>query len=79
MENMTNRELLARCIKRSGLKKGYIAEAINKKPRTLSKKLAGNQDFTETEMRTLARILHLSVEERVAIFFTEEVDKTAPA
>ena len=77
MEYMTNRELLAACIKRSGLKKTYIAEAINKKPRTLSKKLAGSQDFTETEMQILARILQLSTEERVAIFFAEGVAKTA--
>ena len=73
----TNHELLERCIERSGLKKAHIAKAINKSPRTLSKKLAGKQDFTETEMRTLAHVLQLSVEERVAIFFAEEVGKMA--
>ena len=68
---MTNRELLEHCIKRSGLKKGKIAEAIGKTVNTFSRKLAGKQDFTESEMRTLAQILHLSVEEKTAIFFAD--------
>lgn len=68
---MTNRDLLVKCIERSGLKKGKIAEAMGKTISTFSRKLAGKQDFTETEMRTLARILQLSVEERTAIFFAE--------
>lgn len=69
---MTNRELLTKCIDRSGLKKSKIAEAMGKTNNTFSRKLAGKQDFTETEMRTLARVLQLSVEERVAIFFAEK-------
>lgn len=74
---MTNRELLEKCIERSGLKKGKIAEALGKTINTFSRKLAGKQDFTESEMRTLTQILHLSVEERMAIFFADEVGKMA--
>ena len=74
---MTDRTLLNERIKAKGLKKSYLAEQIGKKPRTLSRKLTGKQDFTESEMRTLARILQLSAEDRIAIFFAEEVDKTA--
>lgn len=76
---MTNRELLNKRIKSAGIKKSYIAEALGKKPHTLSRKLAGTQDFTESEMRALTRILQLSVEDRMAIFFAEEVDKMATA
>ena len=76
---MTNTELLQECIKRSGLKKGKIAEALGKTINTFSRKLAGKQDFTESEMRTLARVLNLSAEEMIAIFFAEEVAKTATA
>ena len=68
---MTNRELLEKCIQRSGLKKAKIAEAVGKTINTFSRKLAGKQDFTESEMRTLADILQLSVEEKIAIFFAE--------
>ena len=77
--SMTNRELLEKCIERSGLKKGKIAEALGKTINTFSRKLAGKQDFTESEMRTLTELLHLSVEERMAIFFADGVDKTATA
>lgn len=77
MGTMTNRKLLEQCIERSGLKKGKIAEAMGKTINTFSRKLAGKQDFTESEMRTLARILHLSAEERIAIFFADEVGRMA--
>lgn len=77
MDGMTNREMLEQCIERSGLKKGKIAEALGKTINTFSRKLAGKQDFTESEMRTLSRILDLSVEERIAIFFADGVGKMA--
>lgn len=76
---MTNRELLEKCIERSGLKKGKIAEALGKTINTFSRKLAGKQDFTESEMHTLAEILQLTNEEKIAIFFAEEVGKMATA
>ena len=68
---MTNRKLLEDRIERSGLKKSKIAEAMGKTISTFSRKLAGKQDFTESEMRTLARVLQLSAEDRIAIFFAE--------
>lgn len=68
---LTNRELLNERIKAKGLKKSFLAEQIGKKPRTLSKKLKGTQDFTESEMKVLTRVLQLTVEERMAIFFAE--------
>ena len=76
---MTDRKLLEHCIERSGLKKGFIADAIGKDPSAFSKKLAGIRDFTEAEMRALARVLQLSDAEKIAIFFAEEVGKTATA
>lgn len=74
---MTNRKLLNDRIKSAGFKKGHIAEVLGKSSNTLSRKLAGTQDFTESEMRTLSRILQLSVEDRMAIFFADEVGKMA--
>lgn len=66
---MTNRELLDKCIERSGLKLGCIAHAIGITRSTFRLKRTGRQDFTETEMRALARTLCLSEEECIAIFF----------
>lgn len=74
---MTDRNLLNERIKNKGIKKGAIAKELKKSYKTLSKKLAGTQDFTESEMRTLSRILQLSVEDRMAIFFADEVGKKA--
>ena len=76
---MTGRELLNERIKTAGIKKGTLCQEIDVTYKTLSKKLAGSSDFTESEMQNLTRILHLSVEDRMAIFFAEEVDKMATA
>ena len=66
---MTNRELLDKCIERSGLKLGYVAHALGVTRSTFRLKRTGRQDFTEREMRALADILQLTTEEKVAIFF----------
>ena len=76
---MTGRELLTERIKLAGIKKGTLCQEIDVTYKTLAKKLAGSSDFTEYEMQALSRVLHLSVEDRMAIFFADEVDKMATA
>lgn len=76
---MNGRELLNERIKTAGIKKGTLCKEIDVTYKTLSKKLAGASDFTESEMQTLSRVLHLSVEDRMAIFFADEVGKMATA
>lgn len=76
---MTGRELLNERIKTAGIKKGTLIKEIDVTYKTLARKLEGTSDFTETEMQTLSRILHLSVEDRMAIFFADEVGEMATA
>ena len=76
---MNGRELLAERIKTAGIKKGTLCKEIDVTYRTLTRKLEGESDFTESEMQNLTRVLHLSVEDRMAIFFADEVGKMATA
>ncbi len=76
---MSGRELLKQRIETAGIKKGTLCQEIDVTYKTLSKKLEGTSDFTESEMQNLSRVLHLSVEDRMAIFFADEVDKMATA
>lgn len=72
---MTNTSLLAEYIKKSGLKKGYIAERMGISRQTLSKKTNGLVDFTQHEMAALCEVLGIKDREtREAIFFALVVD-----
>ena len=76
---MSGRELLNARIKNAGIKKATLCREIDVTYKTLARKLEGTSDFTESEMQNLTRILHLSVEDRMAIFFADEVGKMATA
>lgn len=67
---MTNSTALELKIKKSGLKKYFIAEYVGIDPNTLTKKVNNETEFTATEIDKLCEILKVeSLEERQALFF----------
>lgn len=73
---MTNTVLLNKLIKKSGLKKSYIAKTLGIAIGTLSRKIANKQEFKASEMDTLCDLLGVeSLEQKENIFFAEKVAK----
>ena len=68
---MTNTELLAEAISRSGLKKGYIAERLGVSRTGLNNLINTRAEFRASQMVALAELLGLTVEEKNAIFFAQ--------
>lgn len=50
---------------------GSLSREIGLSSRTLSRKIRGSSDFTETEMRKLKRVLKIPDEQAVEIFLSE--------
>ena len=77
---MTNTKELNKRIKKSGLKKSYIAITLGIAVSTLSRKISGKLDFKASEIDTLCNLLGIeSLEEKEAIFFASEVAVSATA
>lgn len=70
---MTDKKLLTDEIKKSGLKKEYVAQALKMTPQSFSNKLAGRTDFTISEAKKIIELLGLSVKTREKIFFGTDV------
>lgn len=67
---MTNTPMLLDRIKRSGLRKGYIADQMGLSPGALANKIANRSEFKASEIETLCSLLGIeSMEEKEAIFF----------
>lgn len=66
---MTDKKLLTEEIKKSGLKKEYVAQVLKMTPQSFSNKLAGRTDFTISEAKKIIELLGLSVKTREKIFF----------
>jgi rubrerythrin len=66
--------LLNDTVKKSGLKKKFIAECMNISNYTLGMKLSGARKFNIDEVAELCRILSISEEKRNAIFFNNLVE-----
>ena len=67
---MTNTKLLESYIRKSGLKRGKIAESMGVSMNTLKKKTSGNREFKATEIKTLCDLLGIHDAEEVdRIFF----------
>lgn len=62
-------EKLNKRIKKSGLKQEYIAEKLGISRQSLHKKLTGRSQFKQKEVFELSKLLHLSCEESMSIFF----------
>lgn len=72
---MTNTELLAAAISRSGYLLSHIAQCMGLSRQGLNNKLTGRTEFTQSEIITLSRLLSLTKIERERIFFAAKVDK----
>lgn len=71
---MTNTLELERLIKESGLKKGYIAEALGISRFALNNKIKNISVFTATEISLLCDLLKIkSLKEKDKIFFAQTV------
>lgn len=71
---MTDKAKLNKLIKKSGLKKSYIAKVLGVAPCTLSHKISNRRDFKASEINTLCTLLGVeTLEEKEAIFFAVKV------
>ncbi len=69
-----NGELLLEKIEGSLIPKSSIAEELGITRQAFYKKLNGAREFKTSEVKKLAKLLHLTSEERDAIFFADCVD-----
>ena len=68
---MTDTKELERIIEESGLKKSYIAKALNLSRAGLWNKINNKSDFNTTEIEILCRILKITkLSDRHRIFFS---------
>lgn len=70
-----NDRLLLEKIERSLIPKSSIAEELGITRQAFYMKLNGSREFKTSEVKKLAKLLHLTSEERDAIFFADYVDK----
>ena len=68
-KNMTNTKLLKEVVKASGLKKKFIAEQIGASYRSYLNKENGITGFFADELCVMVRLLNLSEQEMMNIFF----------
>lgn len=69
---MTDTLVLQSCIKKSGLKIGFIANQLGLTYAGFSKKVRGEHEFTASEIHTLRGILGLNDQDVFAIFFADK-------
>lgn len=70
---MTNTALLVEKIEKSGLKLAYIAECMGISYYGLRLKINGTNEFKQSEIECLARLLKLKQSEIRSIFFARNV------
>lgn len=71
---MTNTEELEMIIKESGLKKSYIAKAINLSRQGFKNKCENKSEFTSTEIASLCELLNITkLTDKERIFFAKQV------
>lgn len=71
---MTDVNLLAKAIERSGYRERFIAEKLGLSYQGYLNKKRGESEFRQSEIETLCDLLKLSAEEKEAIFFARTVD-----
>lgn len=72
---MTNTRLLRAKLEQSGFKLRFVAEQIGITYQGFLNKINNRSEFRAKEIQALYKLLGLTEEERIAIFFTQEVDK----
>lgn len=74
--NMTDTVRLKEEIKRSGLKKGWIALELGLSSYGFHRKINNESEFKAGEIKNLCQLLKItSLKKKEEIFFNEEVDK----
>lgn len=68
-----NHKLLRQVIKRSGIKYEVLASECDMDRRSLYNKCYGLTEFKLSEIEALSKALHLTVEQKILIFFSHEV------
>ena len=68
---MTDSKLLREKIEESGLKITHIAKMVGLTYHGLLNKIDNRSEFRATEIKGLSDILHLTEEDRIAIFFAD--------
>ncbi|MBR6405275.1 MAG: helix-turn-helix transcriptional regulator [Lachnospiraceae bacterium] len=76
---MTNEILLRQKIDASGLKMRFIAEKIGISYQALLNKIRNKTEFTAQEILRFSELLHLTIDEKEAIFFCMNVDDMSTA
>ena len=72
---MTNSQMLEKIIRESGIKRSFILEKTGIKAySTLRDKIWNRSEFMASEIQALCEILHLTSEQREAIFFTKDAE-----
>jgi len=72
-----NLSLLSEKISESGLKKQYIADKMSLTRNGLDNKISGRNGFYAEEISNIAKIINLSGNDVMNIFFADIVDKTS--
>lgn len=72
-DTMTDTEKFKEAVLSRGLKYGFLAEALHISRSALWMKINNGSEFKASEITTLAALMELSLEERDAIFFAENV------
>lgn len=66
------KEKLRKALKRQGITQNELAEILGLTYQTISIKMNGHKDFTQSEIRRIKKILSLTPEEVCDIFLSEE-------
>lgn len=74
---MVDKDKLEKAIKDSGLKKSYISKKMGLSLETLKNKMTGRSKWYIDECLAIKSLLGISDAEAIAIFFADDVAKTA--
>ncbi len=75
---VTNSEELNKLIRKSGLKRGHIADVIGISYYSLNKKINNESPFKAGEIQIMCELLGITdLEEKERIFFAEDVEKSS--
>lgn len=70
---MVNTQYLEEEIKKSGLKKSFIAEKCGITLTTLGRKIGGKNEFTGNEIKVISKLLGFTAKSVQLIFFANDV------
>lgn len=68
---MTNTSLLEEYIEKSGYKRSFIADKLGITRFALGLKINNKSEFKASEIDILCKLLNISLEDRMAIFFAK--------